>query len=395
MKPRELKPGIHCIGAVDWDRRLFDELIPLPHGTTYNAYLVRGSEKTVLIDTVDPPMWHVLKANLEALGNPRIDYVVCHHAEQDHSGCIPHVLELHPEAVVLCTPKCKGMLADHLHVPDARVREVANDEVVELGGRTLRFIHSPWVHWPETMMTYVAEDKLLFSCDFLGSHLATSSLYSSGEDTALQSAKRYYAEIMMPFRPMVKRHLAALRNLDIEAIAPSHGPVHDNSEMILSAYEDWTSDAVANEVVLPFVSMHGSTKLMVDYFTSALGERGVAVKRYDLARSDIGELAMALVDAGTVVLGTPTVLSGPHPLAVYAAYLMGALRPKTKFATVIGSYGWGGRTVEKVAALIGDLGLELLPPVLAQGLPSEADYIALDNLAQAIAEKHAGINKPA
>jgi flavorubredoxin len=395
MKPRELKTGIHCIGAVDWDRRLFDELIPLPHGTSYNSYLVRGSDRTALIDTVDPPMWHVLKTNLERLGNPRIDYIVCHHAEQDHSGCIPQVLELHPEAIVLCTPKCKGMLADHLSVPDDRVREVANDEVVELGGKSLRFIHSPWVHWPETMMTYVAEDKLLFPCDFLGSHLATSSLYSSSEDSALQSAKRYYAEIMMPFRPMVKRHLATLRKLDIATIAPSHGPVHDNPEMILSAYEQWTSDAVANEVVLPFVSMHGSTKLMVDHLTSALVERGVMVKRYDLSCTDIGELAMSLVDAGTVVLGTPTVLGGPHPLAVYAAYLMGALRPKTKFATVIGSFGWGGRAVEKVAALIGDLGLELLPPVLAQGLPGEADYAALDNLAGTIAEKHSGLNKPA
>lgn len=395
MKPRELKPGIHCVGAVDWDRRLFDELIPLPHGTSYNSYLVRGSDKTALIDTVDPPMWHVLKANLESLGNPRIDYVVCHHAEQDHSGCIPQVLELHPEAIVLCTPKCKEMLASHLGVPEARVREVANDEVVELGGKSLSFIHSPWVHWPETMMTYVAEDKLLFPCDFLGSHLATSSLYSSSEDSALQSAKRYYAEIMMPFRPMVKRHLATLRKLDIAAIAPSHGPIHDDPEMILGAYEGWTSDAVANEVVLPFVSMHGSTKLMVDHLTAALVERGVAVKRYDLARSDIGELAMSLVDAGTVVLGTPTVLGGPHPLAVYAAYLMGALRPKTKFATVIGSFGWGGRAVEKVAAMIGDLGLELLPSVLAQGLPGETEYTALDSLAQTIADKHSGIIKPA
>ncbi len=395
MRPRELKPGIHFVGAVDWDRRLFDELIPLPDGTSYNSYFVSGSDKTALIDTVDPAMWHVLKANLDSLSNPRIDYVVCHHAEQDHSGCIPLILELYPEAIVLCTLKCKGMIADHLNVPDARVREVADGEVIDLGGKSLRFIHSPWVHWPETMMTYVAEDKLLFPCDFLGSHLATSSLYASSNESTLHSAKRYYAEIMMPFRPMVKRHLATLRKLDIEIIAPSHGPVHDVPEMIFAAYEDWTSDAVANEVVLSFVSMHGSTKLMVDYLTSALVERGVTVKRFDLARSDLGELAMALVDAATVVLGTPTVLGGPHPLAVYAAFLVGALRPKTRYAAVIGSFGWGGRTVEKVSALVGDLGLELLEPVLAKGLPVEADYAALDRLAEAIAQKHSGLDKPA
>lgn len=393
MKPREIKNGIHSVGAVDWDRRLFDELIPLPDGTSYNAYLVRGGEKTALLDTVDPTMWHILKRNLESLGNPKLDYVVCHHTEQDHSGSLPQVIELNPDSVVLCTPKCKGMLVDHLHLPEGRIREVANNEEVALGGRTLRFIHSPWVHWPETMMTYLPEEKALFPCDFLGSHLATSDLYAPDDASTIESAKRYYAEIMMPFRAMVKRHLATVRKLEVDFIAPSHGPVHGRPEAILSAYERWVSDEVANEAVLAYVSMHGSTKLMVDYFTDALAERGVAVKRFDLARSDIGELAMSLVEAATVIIGTPTVLGGPHPLAVYAAFLTGALRPKAKYATVIGSFGWGGRTVEKVASFIGDLGLELLEPVLAQGMPRDGDYAALEKLAQTVAEKHSGFKK--
>jgi flavorubredoxin len=395
MKPREIKPGIYSVGAVDWDRRLFDELIPLPDGTSYNSYLVQGAQKNALIDTVDPSMWHVLEANLRSLGGLHIDYLVCHHAEQDHSGSIPLVLALHPEAMVLCTPKCKAMLIDHLYVDEGRIQTVSNGEVISLGSRTLRFIHAPWVHWPETMLTYVPEEKLLFPCDFLGSHLAASDLYVEDEALVLESAKRYYAEIMMPFRMLIRKHLAELRKLDIEIIAPSHGPIHTRPALILDAYEQWSSDEVANEVVLAFVSMHGSTRLMVDHFTDALAARGVAVQRFDLAKSDIGKLAMSLVDAATVVVGTPTVLGGPHPLAAYATMLVGALRPKTKYATVIGSYGWGGRAVEKLAALLDGTGVELLEPVLAQGMPDDADYAALGRLADTIAEKHAGLKAPA
>jgi flavorubredoxin len=247
------------------------------------------------------------------------------------------------------------------------------------------------VHWPETMLTYVPEEKLLMPCDFLGSHLATSDLYVVNEELVLESAKRYYAEIMMPFRMLVRKHVATLRRLDIETIAPSHGPVYPRPALILDAYEKWSSDEVANEVVLAFVSMHGSTKLMVDYFTDALASRGIAVKRFDLTKSDIGKLAMALVDAATVIVGTPTVLGGPHPMAAYATLLVGALRPKTKFAGIIGSYGWGGRAVEKLASLLEGTGVELLEPVLAQGLPDDADYAALDRLADTIQEKHAGL----
>jgi len=388
MKPREMKPGIFSVGAIDWDRRLFDELIPLPDGTSYNSYLVVGDESTALIDTVDPPLCRVLEENLEAAGKPGIDYVVCLHAEQDHSGSIPRVLELHPGAKVVTNPKCKGMLIDHLQIPEERFIEVGDRETLSLGGRTLEFIYTPWVHWPETMTAYLREEKLLFSCDFFGSHLATSGVFVTDEATVLEAAKRYYAEIMMPFRKFIRKHLGILAELEIELIAPSHGPAYDKPSFIMDAYRDWASDSVANEVVLPFTSMHGSTKAMVEHLTRALMARGVAVKRFDLARTDLGKLAMALVDTATIVLGAPTVLGGPHPLVVQAAYLAGALKPKAKFASVIGSYGWGGRTVETLASLITNLDVEVLEPVMVQGFPREADYAALDKLADAIAAKH-------
>src|ERR1035437_3638708 len=196
MKPRQFRHNVHLIGAVDWDRTIFDALIPLPHGTSYNCYFVQGSEKTALIDTVDPAMWPTLSAQLDEL--PPVDYIVSNHAEQDHSGSIPLVLERYPEAVVVTNEKCQKELIDHLHLPAERFQTVVEGETLDLGGKTLTFLLTPWVHWPETMCTWLEEDKVLFSGDFFGSHLATSDMYA-GHAVAFGPAKRYYAEIMMPF----------------------------------------------------------------------------------------------------------------------------------------------------------------------------------------------------
>jgi flavorubredoxin len=385
MKPRQIVPNVHLIGAVDWDRRLFDSLIPLPDGTSYNAYFVQGSEKNALLDTVDPTMWPTLEAQLDELPAP--DYLVIHHVEQDHSGSTPLVLERYPEVTILCSEKAKPMLVDHLHVDEARIRAVADGETVSLGDKTLTFLATPWVHWPETMSTWLEEDKVLFSCDFFGSHLATSDVYAV-KDVVYHGAKRYYAEIMMPFAAQVVKNVEKVTQYPIAVIAPSHGPVYDDPAFIIEAYRDWSTGPLQNVVCLPFVTMHDSTRLMVDHLTDALAERGVAVERFDLTTVDLGELASSLVHAGTVVIGTSTVLTGPHPLAAYAAFLANALRPRTKYATVVGSYGWAGKTVETLAGMMPKLKVELLEPVLAKGLPREADYAALDTLADTIAEKH-------
>ena len=392
MKPREIKPGIYWVGAVDWDRRLFDALIPLPDGTSYNSYLIQGSEKTALIDTVDAAMPDVLLNNLKQLGVDRIDYVVTNHAEQDHSGALPAVLDRYPEAKVVCTPKCQGMLVDLMLAPEERIVAVEDRETISLGNRTLEFIHAPWVHWPETMVTYLREEKILFSCDFFGSHLATSDLFVADEGQLYESAKRYYAEIMMPFRTIIQKNLEAVKNYAIDIIAPSHGPLHDRPEFITKAYHSWAFDDPKNIVVLPYISMHGSTRKMVEHFVGALVQRGVTVKQFDLAGTDVGKLAMALVDAATVVLGTPTVLVGPHPNVAHAAFLANALRPNIKFVSIIGSYGWGGRAVEQLSAMIPNLKVEVLEPVICKGFPKESDFKALDNLADAIAVKHKANN---
>ena len=388
MKPREIIPEVYWVGAIDWDRRLFDALIPLPDGTSYNSYLIRGSERTALIDAVDPTMQDVLINNLNQLGVEAIDYVVANHAEQDHSGAIPQLLEKYPRAKVIATPKGKGMLIDLLRIPQEKFITVNDKETISLGDKTLEFIHAPWVHWPETMLTYLREDKILFPCDLFGSHLATTDLYVTNEGQVYEAAKRYYAEIMMPFRTNIQKHLERVKDCEIAVIAPSHGPLYDRPEFILKAYYSWVFDEPRNIVVLPYISMHGSTRKMVEYLVGALAQRGVTVKQFDLTVTDIGKLAMALVDAATVVIGTPTLLTSPHPNVVYAASLVNALRPKLRFVSIIGSYGWGGKAVEQLAGMIPNLKVELLAPVVIKGLPKEADFKALDSLADTIAQRH-------
>ncbi|OQX94859.1 MBL fold hydrolase, partial [candidate division KSB1 bacterium 4572_119] len=267
MKARKVKDGVFWLGAIDWDRRLFDSLIPLPDGTSYNAYLIKGSEKTALLDTVDPDMENILMSQLEDV--PNIDYVIAQHAEQDHSGSIPVVLEKYENAKVVTSPKGKTMLVDLLHIPEDKFITVADGETLSLGDKNLEFIHTPWVHWPETMSTYLQEDKILFTCDFLGSHLATTDLYVKDKALAYEAAKRYFAEIMLPFRKTVKNNLDKINKYKFDIIAPSHGPMYDEPDFIIEAYQDWVSDDVKNEVVIPYISMHGSTKIMVDYLVSA------------------------------------------------------------------------------------------------------------------------------
>lgn len=388
MAVREVQQNIYEVGAAHFDRELFDELIPLPDGTSYNSYIIKASDKTVLIDTVDPEKTERLFENLENLGIEEIDYIVSHHAEQDHSGSIPAVLEEYPEAQVVTNSKCKGMLIDHLSIPEDKFKVIEDGEELSLGDRTLKFMNMPWVHWPETMVSYLKEDNVLFTCDFFGSHLATSDLFVEDDRKVYLSAKRYYAEIMMPFRTSIKGHLDQLEDYEIDIIAPSHGPIYDDPDFILNAYREWVSDTAENEVVVPYVSMHGSTDDMVEHFVNYLVSKGMKVKPFNLTTTDLGELAMALVDAATVVIGTPTVLVGPHPQAVYATYLANALRPKMKFASIIGSYGWGGRMPDMIKDLLSNFNGEFIDPVIIKGHATDEDMKEIEKLADKIIEKH-------
>jgi len=386
MIKREVKKNVYLIPSVDWHRRLFDSLIPLPEGTSYNAYLVEGNEKTVLIDTADPAMRAEFMDHFTEIKN--IDFVVSNHTEQDHSGLIPAIMDKYPRAVLLASAKAVNMLSDHLAIPAGRTRAVEDAETLDFGGKHLKFIYTPWVHWPETMSTCLVEDKILFSCDFFGSHLATTDLFVGDEVVVYEAAKRYYAEIMMPFRKIIPGNLDKLKDIKIDIIAPSHGPLYPNPSFIMDAYRDWVTGPPRNLVVIPFISMHGSTAKMVSFLVDRLAENGVKVMPFDLSVTDLGKLAIALVDSATIVIGTPTVHVGPHPAVSYAVSLANSLRPKAAFASIIGSYGWGTRAVEAIAGMIPNLKMELLPPVLCRGVPREPDFKALAGLAETIASKH-------
>ncbi len=394
MRPATIKPGVFAVGAIDWNRRLFDALIPLPEGTSYNSYLIKGSEKTALIDTVDPPMKDTLFRHLKQLNVNKIDYVIANHAEQDHSGSIAAVLEAFPNAMAVCSVKCKPFLKDLMNIPDSRIIDVQDGQTLSLGDRTLKFLYTPWVHWPETMVTYLEEDKMLFSCDFYGSHIATTDLYVTDEGRVHEAAKRYFAEIMMPFRTSIENNLQKLKDYEISMICPSHGPIYDKPDFIMKLWHSWVYDAPKNIAIIVYTSMHGSTQLMADHLAQTLAIEGVEVRMFDVVVTDIGKLAIALVDAATIIVGTPTVLAGPHPNIVMAAFLANALRPRLKYASVFGSYLWGGKTLEIIKSMLPNLNVELLEPVMIKGIPKEQDYRNLEKLAAAIAEKHKSLSLP-
>lgn len=306
----EISDGVYWVGARDWNRKLFDALIPLPQGTTYNAYLIRGERKTALVDTVNPGFEEELEARIDQVAElASLDYIVMNHAEPDHAGSIPYVTEKNESAVLLTTKKGAEMASVQYGVPAERIQMVKDDDAIPLGGKTLRFIDAPWLHWPETMFTYLEEDRILFSCDFLGLHTA-HGLYDDEVEELIPFAKRYFGEIMMPFRRMGKKALEKISGLDVKIIAPSHGPIHRNPDGILSAYRLWISGETKEKVIVVYVSMWNSTEAMIKTMTEALFSEGIEVCLFRLPDADIGDIARELVDSRGIVLGTPTVLGG-------------------------------------------------------------------------------------
>ncbi|MDY0391938.1 MAG: FprA family A-type flavoprotein [Candidatus Bipolaricaulis sp.] len=375
----ELRKGVHWVGVKDWGRRMFDGLIPLPHGTSYNAYLVQG-EKTALVDTVNPGFEGELLAKIGAVTDPAaLDYVVMNHAEPDHAGAIPIVLAASPKARLVLTAKGADMAARYYRVPRERMQVVADGETLDLGGKTLRFVDAPFLHWPETMFTYVVEDRILFPCDFFGSHTAAGVYDDEVADLAVR-AQMYFGEIMMPFRKAGERALKKLADLPFALIAPSHGPLWRHPERILDLYRKWTAGETAAKAVVAYVSMWGSTERLVRIVAETLLGEGIRVAVQDLAQADVGDLAGDLVDARALVLGAPTVLGGLHPAAFNAANLIRALKPPLKYAAFLSSYGWGGGAARQASEVLGPTGIEVVGAVEIHGSPAaeaEAQAAAL------------------
>ncbi|MGB9861968.1 MAG: FprA family A-type flavoprotein [Candidatus Bipolaricaulaceae bacterium] len=388
MSPRyEIKPGVYWVGAKDWDRRIFDALIPLPQGTSYNAYLVVGEKASALIDTVNPGFEEDLWQKLSALINPKnLDYVVMNHAEPDHAGALPWILERAPKAKVLLTEKGKEMAICFYHVPEGRLETIHDGDHVDLGGRTLRFWEVPFVHWPETMFTFLVEEGILFPCDFFGAHTA-KGFYAEDIPDIEPLAKSYFGEIMMPYGRAARRALEKAMELKPAMIAPSHGPVWRNPQPILSWYRKWTAGETEPKVLVAYVSMWGATEMLVQVASEELRATGVAVATHELSRADLGRLAADLVDSRALVFGTPTVLGGLHPLAAFALNLVRTLKPPVKFAVVLASHGWAGGAVRQARQALQELGPELLGVVDVPGKPKEQELQRVRELMRELARR--------
>ncbi len=383
----KISGGVYWIGARDWNRRLFDALIPLPKGTTYNSYLIIGESEKALIDTVNPGFEKEFEEKIRNFVDPsEIDYVVMNHAEPDHAGAIPYLMEINSKARLVTTSKGAKMAQTFYKVPEERIKVVQDQETISLGGKTLLFIEAPMLHWPETMFTYLQEDKILFPCDFFGSHVA-QGLYDEEVEDLIVHAQRYWGEIMMPFRVMAQRALEKIKSLEIKTIAPSHGPIHKNPERILKAYSKWANGETKHKATIAYVTMWNSTEKMIQPIVETLASEGIEIALYNLASADIGDLAKDLVDSRAIVLGAPTVLGGAHPLAVYATYLVKALRPPLKLGVVLSSYGWAAGTVKHIQETLGSSKIEVVGAIEINGPPKQEDIKQVIEVGKTLARR--------
>jgi flavorubredoxin len=386
----EIASNVYWLVVKDWSRRVFDALIPLPQGTSYNTYLIKGTGGDALIDTVNPGFEEQLVEKASRLTSPeRLKYVVMNHAEPDHAGSIPAVLKWSDTARLVATDKGAKMAQRFYKVPEERVKTVGTGDIIDLGGKTLKFVEAPFIHWPETMITYLVEDGVLFPCDFFGAHTALG-LYDDDVEDLSSAAKKYFGEIMMPYRSMAVKALEKVKELQVKVIAPSHGPIYKNPAKILKAYEQWTSGETKEKAVVVYVSMWRSTEAMARTMAETLLSEGVEVTLHDLLTLDVGELAGDLVDSRALVLGTPTVLGGMHPLALYVAYLLKALRPPLKYLALLVSYGWGLGASTQAQEILASMRVELVGSMEVNGPPTPMDREKIAELATILAEKIKG-----
>lgn len=383
----EFSKNIHWVGVRDWNRRLFDALIPLPKGTTYNSYLVVGNSKKALIDTVNPGFEKEWEERIRKVTDPSdVDYVIMNHAEPDHAGSIPYILSINNKATLVTSIKGAEMAQIFYGVQKERIKAVHDGESIDLGGKTLRFIEAPMLHWPETMFTYIPEDKVLFPCDFFGLHVS-DGVYDDEVEDLLIFAQRYFGEIMMPFRFNGQRAMEKIKNLEIRVIAPSHGPIHDKPETIINAYRKWVNGETRQKAVVVYVTMWNSTEKMIKIISETLASEGIEVVRHNMANADISDVARDLVDSRAIVLGVPTVLGGAHPLGVHAANLVKVLKPPAKYAVVLSSYGWGGGAIKNVQEALGPTKMEIVGALEINGPPVDKDVFKIIEIGKTLAAK--------
>jgi len=295
----------------------------------------------------------------------------------------------------LVTTKKGVEMAEAFHgVPPEMAIAVKDGDTLNLGGKTLRFIDAPWLHWPETMFTFCQEDGVLFPCDFFGSHMASDRLFDDEVgDILLPEAKRYYAEIMMPFPQFVVKALDKVKGMDIRMIAPSHGPIYRNPKKIIQAYERWARGPLEPKALVIYVSMWGNTEMLAKTIVDAISAEGVEAVPYNMLAADISHIARDLVDASAVVVGSPTLLGGVHPLVGTVVGLIRGLRPRVKLAAIFGSYGWVGGATDQIRNILHPAGFEIIDILKVNGRPKKEDLDKAENLGKLVAQRVKEITK--
>ncbi len=376
LKAREVKPDIYWVGAIEWNERYIHGFT-MPGGSTNNAYLI-VDEQVALIDTCTPGFEDELLGRIADVIDPaRIDYIVSNHGEKDHAGSIEAVLAAAPRAkVVTSSPQGLKVLRRYCGT-DREFLAMADGDELSLGKRTLRFIHTPMVHWPDNMVAYCPQDRVLFSNDAFGQFLATSQRFDdeAGPDLALACAKKYFANIVMPFARQTAKAVAAVRGLEIDLIAPAHGVIWRSAiEEILDCYEAWCALEPADAAVVAYASMYGSTGRMARTIAEAFMAAGVKVRLYDLQVSDISDIMTEVMDARWVALGSPTHNKTVLPaMGQFLTYLKG-LAPQGRCGIAFGSYGWAPSGPAEIAEVLQGAGFQVpLDPLTAAWDADDAD----------------------
>jgi anaerobic nitric oxide reductase flavorubredoxin len=391
MAPVELAKNVHWVGAVDWTLRDFHGY-ETRRGTTYNAYVI-VDKKTVLVDTVKQPFKDILTDNIREITNlERLDYIVVNHVEKDHSSSLPYVMKHAENATIVTSKRGKDGIAKYYGDSGWSFEIVKTGDELSIGSRTLQFVEAPMLHWPDSMFTYLKEDRILMPNDAFGQHLATSKRFDNevDQDVLMDEAAKYYANILMLYAPLVTRKIEEISKMGIQPqiIAPSHGIIwRNNPAKIVSAYLEWSEGKARSKVVIVYDTMWGSTERMAQAICDAVARKGVEVKLFHLRRSDIADIMKEILDAKAVVVGSPTLNSSMFPtISAFLNHAIG-LRPLNKVWAVFGSYGWGGGAVRAITEQLKQARFEVLEPGLqVQYMPTREELEKCRELGEKIAE---------
>lgn len=397
-QPIPLSPNVSWVGATDSEIPLFEQLWPIPEGISFNSYLVKGSEKTALIDSVHEKkaQEHFNKIS-KLIDITEIDYLIINHMEPDHTGAVPALLKKAPKAKVVFTSIAQLMFKKFYGFEPPAVIIKDEETEISLGDKTLRFIQTPWLHWPETMSTYLVEDKILFSCDAFGSFKKPpdGAILDSDIDMRKQNfrvfSQKYFASVFNAQREWVLKALEKLNkmNLKIKILAPSHGPVYTgNAKKIMDQWASWSKGTYTKTVAVAYDSMYGMTAKCLDSIAEGVEEAGGKILSFNLSEEDAVDAIAALLEAPALIVGSPTY---EHEIFPKVADFLNLLRTKkfsNRYAAIFGSFSWSGEAPRKLKDELTALGFELVEePLLIFGSPTKEDLDKAKQMGKKLAKK--------